>query len=221
MWKIHPVGQSVVMVAGVIILLLMAVGYFFLPPGPSVFVMLLLFMLYLLVRFFFRYPVRRKNPTWNENVVISPADGVVVINEIVDMPQFPEGKARQVAIFMRLWDVHLNYVPVHGKIVQIEHYRGKHFAAFLPKSSLENEHVDYWIETTMGMVLVREIAGLIARRIVPLAKANSMVSPVDELGFIKFGSRVDLFLPASAEIYIKKSQYVQGGMTLIAKLIAN
>jgi len=206
---------------GLTLIALMIVAYFFLPPGPSILVMILLFLMYLFVRFFFRYPERKIKPGWNENIVISPADGVVVVNDIVNMPQFPDGKARQIAIFMRLWDVHLNYVPVRGKMLKIQHYFGKHFAAFLPKSSLENEHVDYWIETSSGIVLVREIAGLIARRIVPLVKVGSTVLPVDELGFIKFGSRVDLYLPVSSVVHISKGQYVQGGITPIAMLKPN
>ena len=119
---------------------------------------------------------------------------------------------------MRLWDVHLNYVPVQGQIMEVNHHKGKHLAAFLPKSSLDNEHVDYFIKTSSGIILVREIAGLIARRIVPLVNVEESHKAGDELGFIKFGSRVDVFLPPSTEVRVQRGQIVKGGITQIAIL---
>jgi len=114
--------------------------------------------------------------------------------------------------------VHLNYVPVEGQIMQVRHFKGKHLAAFLPKSSLDNEHVDYFIKTSSGIILVREIAGLIARRIVPLVNENESHKAGDELGFIKFGSRVDIFLPPLSEVKVQQGQIVKGGLTQLAIL---
>jgi phosphatidylserine decarboxylase len=218
MWRIHPVGKNLVSMMGISSFGLIVLSYFLLPPWPSVVAMIFFFSFYLLVRYFFRYPERVIVKNLDSRNVISPADGVIVVNEMVDMDVFPEGKARQISIFMRLWDVHLNYVPVEGQIMQVRHFKGKHLAAFLPKSSLDNEHVDYFIKTSSGIILVREIAGLIARRIVPLVHENESHKAGDELGFIKFGSRVDIFLPPLSEVQVQQGQIVKGGLTQLAIL---
>ncbi|MCX7697073.1 MAG: phosphatidylserine decarboxylase [Bacteroidales bacterium] len=216
MVRIHPVGKKFFSIAIILSLLGMVLCYWFLPPVFSIVGMSVFFVLPYLVRFFFRYPERKVLPDVENDDIICPADGKVVVCEQVDCENMPDGKAWQISIFMRLWDVHLNYVPVDGKILSVTHRAGKHLAAFSAKSSLINEHVEYWQDSPYGRILVREVAGLIARRIVPLVRSGQQVRRGDELGFIKFGSRVDIFLPTSAQPLVKKGDRVWGVFSRIA-----
>lgn len=154
-----------------------------------------------------------------ENIVISPADGrIVVIKEVFEHEYFQEKKI-QVSIFMGLSNTHVNWIPVDGKVVYYVHKNGRYQAAYLPKSSTENEHSTIVIKRyNEEHILVRQIAGIIARRIITYVKPNQECKINEQLGFIKFGSRVDLFLPLNAEILITLNQKVQGNYTIIAHL---
>ena len=175
-------------------------------------------VLFLIVLNFFRSPFRRF-PYDSEGLVIAPADGVVVaIEEVIDH-EFFKGKRMQVSIFMSVFNVHANWFPVNGTVMHVSHQKGYYKAAYLPKSSTENERSTIVIRTDYGVdVLTRQIAGAIARRIVTYAKAGDYCHVDDQMGFIKFGSRVDTLLPIGSEILVDMDQKVTGNQTPIARL---
>lgn len=174
--------------------------------------------LFLLVLNFFRSPSRRF-PYDSEGLVIAPADGTIVaIEEVMENEYFHE-KRLQVSIFMSVFNVHANWFPVNGTVQHVSHQKGRFQAAYLPKSSTENERSTIVVKAHNGTeVLTRQIAGAMARRIVTYAKEGE-VSHVDEqMGFIKFGSRVDTFLPIGTEVLVEMDQKVTGNQTPIARL---
>ena len=154
-----------------------------------------------------------------QDVVVAPADGkVVVIEEVFETEYFQE-KRLQISIFMGLTNVHINWIPIEGKIVHYSHQKGRFRAAYLPKSSTENERSTVVIERENGdQIMVRQIAGAMAKRIVTYAKEGEACHINEQLGFIKFGSRVDLFLPLDAEILVELDQKVYGNQQIIARL---
>ena len=173
-------------------------------------------LLFLFIVSFFRIPKRAF--TIGENEVVSPADGkVVAIEEITDDEYFHD-KRIQVSIFMSPANVHVNRNPISG-VVQYSHYhKGKYLVAWHPKSSIENERYSVAIENTKGIVLVKQIAGALAKRICNYLTVGDEVKQGEELGFIKFGSRVDVLLPLNATINVKLNQNVLGGITVLAVL---
>jgi len=170
---------------------------------------------YLLVVQFFRDP-QRTTPQ-GDNLIIAPADGKVVVIEEVTEPEYFKGSRRQVSIFMSPVNVHVNRVPVSGKVVYSEYHPGKYLVAWHPKSSTENERTTVVIKNNRGEILFRQIAGALAKRIVNYAKPGSKYQMGQEYGFIKFGSRIDLFLPLDAEITVNLNEKTIGGETIIAK----
>lgn len=175
------------------------------------------FVFYLLCIRFFRYPHRFVEP--KTDIVLSAADGhVVVIEEIVEQQYFHD-RRMQVSIFMSPLDVHVNWYPISGEILHTHYYRGSHIPAYRPKASSENERMSIVIENEHGnSVLMVQIAGIMARRVFTTAKPGSYVFQGEEAGIIKFGSRVDLILPLSAEILVKKGQQVRACETPIARM---
>jgi len=174
-----------------------------------------LFLLLFLVSFF-RIPNRRL--TISENAVVAPADGkVVVIEEVVD-PEYFKTKRLQVSIFMSPANVHVNRNPVSGQVVYNQYHKGKYLVAWHPKSSTENERHSVVIKKGNIEILVKQIAGALAKRIINYLEVGQQVSQTDEMGFIKFGSRVDLLLPVGTKINVELNQVVQGGVTVIATL---
>lgn len=175
------------------------------------------FMLYIFLLFFFRLPVRAMEP--DPGLIYAPADGkVVVIEETMENEYFKDMRL-QVSIFMSPFNMHSNRYPVSGLIKYVAYHPGKNMVAWHPKSSELNERSTIVIETSMGTeVLVRQIAGAVARRIVTYSKKNQEVLQGDELGFIKFGSRVDIFLPVDTEVEIPILQQVKANKTIIAKI---
>lgn len=174
-------------------------------------------VLFLLILQFFRKP-RRTTP-FNDQHVIAPCDGTVVVIEEVDEPEYFQGKRRQVSIFMSPLNVHINFHPISGTVEYVKYYPGKYLVAWHPKSSTENERTSVVIKAKNGAeILLRQIAGALARRIVWYAKEGDQVQQGHELGFIKFGSRVDLFLPLDADVKVKIGEKTKGGMTVIADL---
>jgi phosphatidylserine decarboxylase len=173
--------------------------------------------LYVFLLFFFRLPARHLEP--DPGLIYAPADGkVVVIEETVEMEYFRE-KRLQVSIFMSPFNMHSNRYPVSGHIKYVEYHPGQNMVAWHPKSSELNERSTVVIETANGTeILVRQIAGAVARRIVTYARENQDVKQGDELGFIKFGSRVDIFLPVGTEIEIPILQQVKANKSIIAKI---
>ena len=175
-------------------------------------------VLFLIVLNFFRSP-HRHFPYDSEGLVIAPADGTIVaIEEVMENEYFNE-KRMQISIFMSVFNVHANWFPVNGTITHVSHQNGRFKAAYLPKSSTENERSTIVIRTDYGVdVLTRQVAGAMARRIVTYAKEGESCQVDDQMGFIKFGSRVDTFLPLGAEILVDMDQKVTANQTPIARM---
>jgi phosphatidylserine decarboxylase len=164
---------------------------------------------------FFRLPKRVH--TFDENAIISPADGkVVVIEETVDEEYFHE-KRLQISVFMSPANVHVNRNPISGKVLYSQYHKGKYLVAWDPKSSTENERHSIVLSNPGITILVKQIAGALARRIVNYAKAESDQQQNEEFGFIKFGSRVDLLLPLDVKTEVKIGDIVKGGVTILAR----
>ena len=173
---------------------------------------------WLVVLNFYRCPIRFFEGD-TERVVVAPADGrIVVIEEVMENEYFHE-KRLMLSIFMSLFNVHANWFPVDGKVKSVVHKDGNYHKAWLPKASEENEHADVLITTPEGTdVLCRQIAGAMARRIVTYAKEGEECYIDEHLGFIKLGSRVDVYLPVGSEVCVKMGQATTGDLTVIAKL---
>ena len=167
---------------------------------------------------FFRCPIRYfKGET--DGVVVAPADGKIVVIEDVDEQEYFHDTRKMVSIFMSLTNVHANWFPVDGIVKKVEHQNGNYHKAWLPKASLENERSTIVIETEKyGEILVRQIAGAMARRIVTYARQDEECYIDEHLGFIKFGSRVDVFLPTNADVKVTMNQSTVGNGTVIATL---
>lgn len=178
----------------------------------------LMLIVYLIVINFFRCPIRYFQGN-TENVVVAPADGRVVVIEEVDEDEYFHDRRMMIGIFMSPFNVHANWFPVDGRVKFVKHFNGNFHKAWLPKASEENEHSDIMLETDNGEdVLCRQIAGAMARRIVTYAKDDEDCYIDEHLGFIKFGSRVDVFLPLDSEICVKMGQATTGDQTVIARL---
>lgn len=182
------------------------------------FVLLLSVIVFCIILNFFRCP-KRKFHDVSDDIAVAPADGtIVVIEEVMENEYFHE-KRLQVSIFMSLFNAHVNWIPCNGKITLRTHQKGRFMAAYLPKSSTENERSTVVIERENGeQILVRQIAGAMAKRIVTYAKPENNCHINQQLGFIKFGSRVDLFFPLDTEIKVELDQSVRGNQTVIAHL---
>jgi phosphatidylserine decarboxylase len=165
---------------------------------------------------FFRIPKREL--TLNDRAVIAPADGKVVVIEEVTDPEYFHDKRLQVSIFMSPANVHVNRNPINGEVVYNQYHKGKYLVAWHPKSSTENERHSVVIKNGNTEILVKQIAGAMAKRIVNYLQVGQKVNQTAEMGFIKFGSRVDLLLPVGTKIKVELNQAVQGGVTEIATL---
>ncbi len=178
---------------------------------------IVLLIVFILILQFFRNP--KRHTRLNDAQVISPVDGKVVIIKEVEEPEYFNDKRMQVSVFMSPLNIHVTRYPVGGKVVFSKYHPGKYLVAWHPKSSEKNERTTIVVENPVfGKVLYRQIAGAVARRIVNYAKTKQTVVQGTDAGFIKFGSRVDLFLPLDTKIEIKLNQKVRGGETVIAKL---
>ena len=166
---------------------------------------------------FFRNPKRKH--FFEDAMIIAPADGKVVVIEEVQENEFIKGKCKQVSIFMSPFNVHVNRYPCSGRVKYVKYHPGKYLVAWHPKSSTENERTTIAIEHESGkLVLFRQIAGALAKRIVWYSKEEATAKQNEEFGFIKFGSRVDIYLPLDAEILVNLKQKTKGGVTPIARL---
>ena len=175
-------------------------------------------ILFLLILNFFRSPFRRF-PYDSEGLVIAPADGTIVAIEEVMENEILHRKCLQISIFMSVFNVHANWFPVNGTVKHVSHNNGRFMVAYWPKSSTENERSAVVITTKNGVdVLARQIAGALARRIVTYAKVGEKCHVDEQMGFIKFGSRVDVYLPVGTEVLIEMDQKVTGNQTPIARL---
>lgn len=217
--KLHiaGIGPISILGAGVFIILYVLNRYF--PEQTFIHYILyaaaLVFM-FLVVRFF-RFPKRQASQ--DENTVYSGADGKVVAIENVHVDEHFNSERIQVSVFMSVFNVHINWSPIAGKMIYRRHHPGKHLVAFNPKSSLINEHTSMVIKDEQGReVMMRQIAGAVARRIILKPKEGHEVGKGEMIGMIKFGSRIDLILPPDAEVMVKMGERTKGAQTLIARL---
>lgn len=217
-YRIHREGTEILLL-GFIVFALAAFLLWYYLPGCVVLNSVVSFgflVLYLLMINFFRSP-KRIFPGDVENVIVAPADGKVVVIEKVFEPDHFKDERLQISIFMSPMNVHANWYPVDGKVKRVEHQKGKYHKAWLPKASTENERSLVVIETADGHeILVRQIAGAMARRIVTYAAAGEDCFIDQHMGFIKFGSRVDLYLPLDVDLKIELGQRTVGNETVIA-----
>lgn len=213
----HKEGHKIVFVSLIIVVALFLITDSFVNiTWLRTLLMIVYLLLFILILQFFRNPKRFTHR--NTETVVSPVDGkVVVIEEVFEKEYFNE-KRLQVSIFMSPINVHVTRHPVEGKVIFSKYHKGKYLVAWHPKSSEENERTTVVVENDIfGKVLYRQIAGALAKRIVNYAKVNQTVLQGEDSGFIKFGSRVDLFLPLDTNIKVQLNQKVRGGETIIAE----
>jgi phosphatidylserine decarboxylase len=213
----HKEGQTIIFVSLIIVGSLFLVMDFIGIPWLVKTLQIGLLIVFILILQFFRNP--KRNTQIDDAHVISPVDGKVVVIEEVQESEYFKDKRLQVSVFMSPINVHVTRYPVGGKVLFSKYHPGKYLVAWHPKSSEKNERTTVVVENSkFGEVLYRQIAGFLARRIVNYAKKDQNVSQGNDAGFIKFGSRVDLFLPLGTKLDIKLNQKVRGGETVIAKL---
>lgn len=217
--RIHHEGTTI-LVGGLILLLLINAAVFYGIPCKIPFYIIALGTTvgYLLLVNFFRCPIRVFEQD-SEKIVIAPADGKVVVIEEVDEHEYFHDRRLMISIFMSPLNVHANWYPVDGVVKKVTHDNGKFMKAWLPKASTENERSMIVIETPEGVeVMARQIAGAMARRIVTYAEVGEECFIDEHMGFIKFGSRVDVYLPIGTEVCVTMNQSTTGNQTVIAKL---
>jgi phosphatidylserine decarboxylase len=218
--RLHREGKTIMLTTGLILLALDVFAYFYLFPGNTLAMIITIvasLIILLLVVQFFRVPNRQL--TQHEAQVIAPADGTVVVIEETDEDEYFKGRRRQISIFMSPLNVHVNRNPVSGIVKYFKYYPGKYLVAWHPKSSTENERTTVVIQAANGVeVLFRQIAGAVARRIVWYVKEGQPVEQGSEMGFIKFGSRVDVFVPLDADVKVNIGDRMRGGVTVLAEL---
>jgi len=215
--KLHKEGRIILMGFFLLFLLFSIAIYYYIPVYYSYLLILPFWVLYGFIIWFFRNPERLAISEAND--VIAPVDGKVVVIEEVEEKEFLKTRCIQLSIFMSPLNVHVNRYPVSGKVVYTKYHPGKYLVAFHPKSSELNERTTVVVETSNGKnVLFRQIAGAVARRIVLYAKKGDEANAGNEYGFIKFGSRLDIFLPIGTEILVKIGDKTKGGIQKIAEL---
>lgn len=216
---IHKEGYKPIAIAAIIFAFINLLSFYFISfslPWLSWLIFIALFGLLLFIISFFRIPTRTL--TKDENKVVAPADGkVVVIEEMFDGEYFKE-KRLQISIFMSPANVHVNRNPLSGQVTYNQYHKGKYLVAWNPKSSTENERHSVVIRHAKGEVLVKQIAGALAKRIINYLQVGQQVAQTNELGFIRFGSRVDVLLPVGTKVDVQLNQVVQGGVTVLASL---
>lgn len=213
----HKEGHKIIAITFFIVVALsLAANHFITLEWLRVSILVLLIVFLILILQFFRNPHRKYN--LNPSQVLSPVDGKVVVIEEVMEKEFYNDKRLQVSVFMSPLNVHVTRYPVSGEVVYSKYHPGKYLVAWHPKSSEENERTTVVVNSDkFGNVLFRQIAGALARRIVNYAKEGATAQQTADFGFIKFGSRVDVFLPLDAKIKVEIGQKVKGGIDVIAE----
>ena len=218
--KIHEEGtRAILIILAIAVAIVVLVNWLW--PSQTVWHYVLyaleLLVLVITVRFF-RVPVWRKT-TIAEDAVLAPADGEIAANEVVMEDEYFHDQRRQISIFMSIYNVHINFFPFDGEVTYYKYHPGKFLVAFKPKSSTDNEHNTIILKDKKGReILVRQIAGFVARRIVCDLQPGDEAVAGEELGMIRFGSRVDVFLPLDAEVNVKMGDKTYGKETVLAKL---
>jgi phosphatidylserine decarboxylase len=217
--KIHKEGRRILFFTLLIVLVANILLFNFNAANDTfnkIFAVISAVAFFLLLQFF-RSPFR--NLLLHEDLIIAPADGKVVVIEDVEEPEYFNDKRKQISIFMSPINVHITRNPISGIVKYFRYHPGNYFVAWHPKSSTKNERTTVVVESTVGPeVLYRQIAGAMARRIVWYVKEGDEVSQGEEFGFIKFGSRVDIFVPLDTEMKVELGQKTKGGQTVIAQL---
>ena len=216
--KFHKEGYASLVLVLLFSAIIIFIAHYFFPAFAIAhwFAYLLSAFLTITIVQFFRNPTRE--PKKGDNLIIAPADGKVVVIEETTDPEYFKTKRLQVSIFMSPANVHVNRNPISGLVVYNQYHKGKYLVAWHPKSSTENERHSVVIRKGETEILVKQIAGALAKRIMNYLEVGQQVNQTDEMGFIKFGSRVDLLLPVGTKINVELNQVVQGGVTVIATL---
>lgn len=217
--KIHHEGTNIILILLFILLVINGLAYIFFSVKyiPIIFATISL-IFFLLVVNFFRSP-RRHYKGEKHNTILASVDGTVVALEEVYESEYLKRNVIQLSIFMTVFNVHANWVPVEGVVKYVKHHAGRYLGAYLPKSSTENERSTIVIETDNGHeILMRQVAGAVARRIVTYPEQGERVYIDEHIGFIKFGSRIDIYLPLDSEILVKLGDKTTGGITEVARL---
>ena len=216
--RIHREGRNIIIFLVMLIFVVNVPAYLYFPHWGFALTLVITALLLCFVTYFFRNPVRVLEVD-DPDFIIAPADGRVVVIESTDENEVFHERRLQVSIFMSPFNVHANWYPVEGVVLRSEHQSGRHKGAWLPKSSTENERSLVVIETPSKVqILIRQVAGAMARRIVTYAKPGGHALRNSHLGFIKFGSRVDMYLPLDTEMFVEIGEHVIGNETIIARL---
>ncbi|QCW99182.1 phosphatidylserine decarboxylase family protein [Aggregatimonas sangjinii] len=215
----HREGQKIIVITFILVVAAILLAQFFVPyPGLRIAIQIVALLLLVAVLQFFRNPKRIPIKSFSE--IIAPADGKVVVIEEVEETEYFNDKRIQVSIFMSPINVHVTRYPASGEVKYSKYHPGKYLVAWHPKSSTDNERTTVVIHTPMfGDILYRQIAGAMARRIVNYAEVGESVQQGEDAGFIKFGSRIDLFLPLDCGIAVQLNQTVKGAKTCIAAVL--
>lgn len=217
--NIHKEGYKSIAIAALFFGAINIIFFFFFSatmPVIAWFVFIITLILLLFIISFFRSPKRKFTVAHHQ--IICPADGKVVVIEEIDETEYFNDKRIQVSIFMSPANVHINRIPMSGKVIYSKYHKGKYLVAWHPKSSTENERHSVVISSDKAEILVKQIAGALAKRIVNYLKVGMGVEQGKEMGFIKFGSRVDVILPVGTSLNVKLNQVVKGGITILATI---
>lgn len=219
--KISKFGLDNFIIGVLVSLIIISIAIFIVPIFlVSIIIAIFGFFLLSFTFWFFRDP-KRNVPiiaTEDESIVVSPADGKIIeIKEIVEH-KFLKTKAQQISIFLSLIDVHVNRSPITGKVVFFEYNAGNYLVAYHPKASELNEHTFIGVENKYGKLAFKQIAGILARRVVCILNEGKNIEAGEKIGMMKFGSRMDIIVPMDAEIFVQTQQKVRGGETIIARL---
>ena len=218
--KIHREGINILLMLLLILAVVNTTAWLFIRPAVLPIILSSLSgAVFLLILNFFRSPRRVYPGKATDDLVVSSVDGTVVALEEVNETVYLKQRCIQLSVFMTIFNVHANWFPVKGEVLKVRHFHGRFMSAYLPKSSRENEHSSVLIATTSGQqVVVNQVAGAVARRIVTYAEPGDDCDINEHMGFIKFGSRVDIFLPLGTEILVKIGDKTTGGITPVARL---
>lgn len=213
--RIHKEGYSIILTVAAVCTAIVLLSAFIFPLVITLIICGIALLKLLFVMSFFRSPNRRLLS--DSDIVFSPADGTIVVIEEVEEGEYFNDKRILVSVFMSIWNVHVNWFPVAGRVDYFRHHHGRFLVAWHPKSSEDNERTTTVVDMGSRKILFRQIAGLVARRIVSYAKVGHDVAQNSQCGFIKFGSRIDIYLPLDSEINVKLGDKVVGTQSIIAK----
>jgi phosphatidylserine decarboxylase len=214
---IHKEGYKIIALSTILLVAVNILSFYFLSfelPVISWIIFIATLALYIFIISFFRIP--KRDLTFRDDAIVAPADGKVVAIEEVEADEYFTDRRIQVSIFMSPLNVHVNRNPIGGEVVYSQYHPGKYLVAWHPKSSTDNERHSVVYRKDGKEILVKQIAGALAKRIINYLQAGQQVKQADEMGFIRFGSRVDLLLPLNAKVHVKIGDTPQGGVTVVA-----